>query len=227
MNNNLRVLIGTVVAVIVLTVPLFLLPVDGMLITAYLFALAGVFALAGTLFWGCNRSSGEYVTTAAFPLAAAGYLSLTLLVSVLFITLKVREVYACPAGWFFFLHILLAGLFTWKLLAMDAGKEQIEAIGPNVQQKTSLWRQLRQNASALAAAADPEVKKEIAAVQDAFRYADPVSSEQLAEIEGRIKTLLEQLSDRIRNHQNTGIPDLCRQLLTEIRIRNERSKTIK
>ena len=41
MNNNLRVLIGTVVAVIVLTVPLFLLPVDGMLITAYLFALAG------------------------------------------------------------------------------------------------------------------------------------------------------------------------------------------
>lgn len=226
MNNNLRILIGTVVAVIVLTVPLFLLPVDGMLITAYLFALAGVFALAGTLFWGCNRSSGEYVTTAAFPLAAAGYLFLNLLVSVLFITLKVREVYAFPAGWFFFLHVLLAGLFTWKLLAMDAGKEQIEAGGDRVQQKTSLWRQLRQNASALAAA-DPEVKKEIDAVQDAFRYSDPVSSEQLAEIEGRIKTLLEQLSDRIRNHQNNGIPDLCRQLLTEIKIRNERSKTIK
>ena len=227
MNNNLRIFIGTIVAVIVLTVPLFLLPVDGMLITAYIFALAGVFALSGSLLWGSNRMQGEYVTTAAFPLAASEYLFTDLLLSIICILLKVREVYALPAGWFFFLHILLAGFFVWKILAMDAGKEQIEEVGAKVEQKTSNWRRLRQEASALGVMADPEVRKEIAAVQDAFRYADPMSDERLEEIEDRIADLLRELSGKVKNHQNAEIPELCRQLLNEIKIRNEQCKAYK
>ena len=227
MNNNLRIFIGTIVAVIVLTVPLFLLPVEGMLITAYIFALAGVFALAGSLLWGSNRMQGEYVTTAAFPLAAAGYLFTDLLLSIIFILLKVQEVYALPAGWFFFLHILLAGFFVWKILAMDAGKEQIEEVGAKVEQKTSNWRRLRQEASALGVMADPEVRKEIAAVQDAFRYADPMTDERLEEIEDRIGGMLRELTGKVKNHQNAEIPELCRLLLNEIKIRNEQCKAYK
>ena len=79
MNNNLRILAGTVVGVILLTIPLFLLSSGGVLTVSWIFSLGALFTLAGTLFWGNRRSGGEYVVTAAFPLAAAKYFTVELL----------------------------------------------------------------------------------------------------------------------------------------------------
>ncbi|MBQ7207123.1 MAG: hypothetical protein IJS01_04930 [Lentisphaeria bacterium] len=227
MNDNHRILLGTVTAVIVLTIPLFLLPRDGLLFTAWGFALAGVFAVAGSLYRGANRTHGEYVTTAAFPLAAAGYLSADLLLSVAVILLREQNKYAMPAGWFLFCHALLAGLFVWKLLAMDSGKEKIEEIGVKVEAATSRWRQFRQDASALAVIADAEIRKDVSAVADALRYGDPVSGEHLEEIENAIGEKLRQLADKVKAHRNADVPALCRDLLTDIKIRNEQSKSHK
>ena len=227
MNDSHRIWIGTVTAVIVLTIPLFLLQRDGLLFTAWVFALAGVFAVAGTLYWGVNRTHGEYVTTAAFPLAAAGYLSSDLLLSVAVILLKELDKYTMPAGWFLFCHALLAGLFVWKLLAMDSGKEKIEEIGVKVEASTSRWRQFRQDASALAVIADAEIRKDVSAVADALRYGDPVSTAGLEDIEAAVAEKLRQLADKVKAHRNADVPALCRDLLTDIKIRNEQCKSHK
>ncbi len=227
MNNNIRIFLGTLIAVIVLTVPLFLLPCDGVLITAYIFALIGVFALSATLLWGSNRESGEYVTTAAFPLAAAKYLTADILLSIVVVSLKTLDIYTFPAGWFFFLHILLAGLFAWKLLAMDAGKEEIEEVGIKVKTQTSVWKQFILDVSTLPALADPEVHKDIVSVHDALRYSDPMSDKRLENIENIIEEEIKKLFAAVQNRQNSEIPEICRQLQTTIKIRNEKCKSYK
>ena len=224
MNHNLRIYLGTAIAVIILTVPLFLLPCDGMLITAYIFSLIGVLGFSGTLHWGINRSGGEYVTTAAFPLAAAGYLFTNILFSFIMILLQTQEKFQMPAGWFFFLHLLLAGLFAWKLLAMDAGKEVIEETGTAVAAETSRWKELVQKLASLVRMAPSDCRKEVSKVYEATRYADPVCNEKLEDLENIIAIKINQLAELLKLGQSADIPALCQELLTDIQIRNEQCK---
>ena len=226
-NHQRRLLLGFVIAVLVLTALFLLLTKTPLVITAYCFSLLAPVMFFGTLYLVTAGTKKQFITSAAFPLQARTYAGLNLSFCVLIVLLARFDVWNMSVKWFAFVHILLLAFIAWRFLAMDSGREEIEKTGEAVQQKTSLWRQLRQNASALGAAADPEVKKQIAAVQDAFRYADPMSDERLAEIEGRIEGLLGQLSDMVRDHRNAGIPELCGQLLTEIRIRNEQCKALK
>ena len=155
-KNNLRIFLGGVIGVAILTVLFFLLPGDGVLITAYVFALFAVAVMCISLLWTANRSGGEYVTSAAFPVAAYSYASLNIVVSVLIVALKYFDFYALSTGWFCFIHILIAGFFGWKILAMDAGREIIEERGVEVIAKTSNWKKLVMDLTSIASIADAE-----------------------------------------------------------------------
>ena len=227
MKNNIRIFIATLIAVIILTVPLFLLECNAILIIAYIFALIGVCALTASLCWGVNRKNGEYVTTAAFPLTALNYLIFNLFFSIAVILLAKFTTYALAAGWFFFLHLLFAVFFIWKMLAMDAGKERIEETGQKVRERSSGWKQYCMEVSALVTVADVQIRKDVASVHDALRYSDPMSDERLAGTEARISEMIRQLSGMVRSHENNSIPELCRNLVNEIKIRNEQCKACK
>ena len=223
----MRIFLGTAIAVIILTVPLFLLPHDGILLTAYIFALLGVFALSGSLYWGWNRTEGEYVTTAAFPLAAWGYLATNLLFSIIIVLLHTRGTYSLAAGWFCFLHLIFAGFFAWKILAMDAGKDEIEQVEINVKQSISNWKMLHTQIASIAVRADSSVRKEVESVRDAMRYADPVTSPQLQDIELAIQNNVDNLADAVVNHNSEEVNLLVQELRLQIRQRSEMCKMLK
>lgn len=227
MKNNLRIFIGTFAAAALLTIPLILLACDGILITAYIFSLAGLFTIAGTLLHISNRQGGEYVVSSAFPLASVKYFILQLLLSMIILLLSLFNVVKLPLGWFIFLQTLLAVFFIWKLLAMDSGKEYIEAVGTKVKIRISRWKDFALRVSTLLPIADQEVKKDISAVYDALRYADPMSDERLNDIENAIDKKIIQLSDKVKCKNNQETVDLCQQLLTDIKIRNEQCKAYK
>lgn len=227
MNNKMRIGLGTAVAVVLLTVPLFLLPVSGVLITACLFGLLGVASLTGTLLWTSSRTGGRFVTTAAFPLAAVRYLITDLLLSITVILLQVRQIYTLPAGWFCFLHLLIAGFFAWKILAMDAGKAEIEHVEVEVKERTSGWKMLQQEVSAMAIEADGPMKKSLASVRDAIRYADPMTSPRLAETEDAIRANVVLLGDAVKNNDIAGVEKQTEEILRQIRRRAELCKLLK
>lgn len=216
MNNNQRIFLGTFTGVVILTIPLFLLERSGILLTAYVFGLAGVFSLSWGLFRTLNRNGGEYVTNAAFPLAAVRYLILELIFSAVVIILHKLQIFTLPAGWFLFAHSGLAGLFFWKLLAMDSGREEIERIGHRTDQQTSFWKSLAVEVNTILLAADEQKREHIAAVYEAIRYADPVSRSESAGLELQIQAKIAQLS------AETGeVSPLCQEIIRMVRQRNE------
>lgn len=227
MNNNLRIFLGGAIGVAILTVLFFLLPRDGVLITAYVFALFAVAVMCISLWWATNRSGGEFVTSAAFPIATYGYVSLNIVVSVLVVALKHFDFYALSTGWFFFIHILIAGIFGWKILAMSAGREMIEERGAEVKARTSNWKNLGLEMTAISAAADAEIKSQVTAVKDAIRYADPMTSDELSDIENTITGKIAELKSAVAAHRNGEIPALCQGLLLDIKQRNELCKAYK
>lgn len=227
MSNNTRIYFGGAFGIVILTALLFLLPVDGRLLTGYIFGLLGIAALCGTLLWGANRKEGEYVTTAAFPLAAFHYLVLNILLSVVVIALKEFDVYALSAGWFFFIHLVVVGCFIWKMLAMDSGREIIEERGEEVRVKSSAWRTLSSEINNLYLRAESEAKTQIAPVKEAFRYADPMSCAELEEIEERISGRISALKGALQSQDKAEIGSLCSDLLLDIKQRNEMCKMFK
>ena len=227
MKNNLRIFAGTIIGVILLTIPIFLLPPSGVLTVSWIFSLGALLTLSGTLFWGNHRSGGEYVTTAAFPLAAVKYFIVELLFSIIMVFLCTRQLWVMPTGWYLFIHALLAGFFIWQLLAMDAGREMIENTGTAVEVKSSNWKELTLRVSILSTSAVPEVKKDISAVYEALRYSDPITDERLKDMENTISGKIGQISELISGGKYSEVPELCRQLLTDIKNRNEQCKTLK
>jgi hypothetical protein len=227
MNNNLRILLGTVVGIVVLTAPLFVIPRSNTLVIAYIFALLGLLALAGSLYRASNRSGGEYVTTAAFPLAAGQYFAVTLLLSLAVLVLKLTGSFEFHDGLFFLLQLVAAGFFAWKLLAMDAGREEIERVGAEVKESVFDWKLLRRQMDRISAAASPDTKKHVDSVRDAVRYAAPVSSAALKDIEDGIRNNICQLESAVEKNDSEEVESLTQTLLQQIRRRSEMSKILR
>ena len=81
--------------------------------------------------------------------------------------------------------------------------------------------------SILSTSAIPEVQKDICAVYEAMRYADPVTDEQLNDIENTISGKIELISELLSQNKYSEVPEICRQLLADIKIRNEQCQTFK
>ena len=227
LNNTKRIYLGAVVAVVILTSLLFLLPRSGILITAYIFAIAGLAGFTLALHWASCRRQGLYVTTAAVPLLIFNYLVFDLILGTLVVAAYHFNIFRMSVGWFIFAELLLAGIFIWKLLALDAGKEKIEEVEVRVQEKSSGWRQMCLKISNISLEADAGMIKDITAVRDAMRYADPMSDDRLQEIEECISAKIDALSENVKKHDSAQIAGICSELLRMIRQRSEMCKLYK
>ena len=228
MNDNKRIIAAGLVGFIVFTAPLFVItPITALIIAAYCTSLIAVAAVCYALYLALNRKSGMFVTTAALLLIVWSYAVLNLIYSGVVLLLYFTGCWNMPVGWFIVGHIVLAGLTAWKLLAADAGKEEIERIEVEVHQKTFDWKELRMQINAIAARADKSVKKDLESVCDAIRYADPVTSAELDDIESDIKNNVNILSEAVNENDKSEITKLTQDLLQQIRQRSEICKMLK
>lgn len=228
MTHNKRIFLAAIIAVIVFTTPLFLLtPVTGLLIAAYIAALGATAAVTAAMYLAANRKSGMFVTTAGLTLVVWHYGTLNLIYSCVILGLYYSGKWQMPIGWFIFGHIIIAAFYGWKLLAADAGREEIEKTEVKVKESISNWKQLQLKTSSLASQAKPPVKKAVESVKDAVRYADPVSAPQLAEIESAIEANIDSLSRSLQAGEEEKTQQLVNELLLQIKQRSDISKSLK
>ena len=228
MSHNKRIFLGAVIAVIVITVPVFLItPVSGVLIAAYVAALAAAAAVTTALYLAVNRKTGLFVTTAGLTLVVWRYAIFNILYSGVILDLYCTGAWKISLGWFVFGHILLAALYGWKFLAGDAGREEIEKREIKVRESIANWKHLQLKTSALASRAKEPVKKAVESVRDAVRYADPVTSPQLEEIEMEIERNIDLLSQTIQLGEDEETEHLVNDLLLQIKQRNAMAKSLK
>lgn len=221
-KNQLRILAGSLIGIVLLTVLLFLLNATALVITAYIFGLAGIGMFAFSLWRFAGADDGLFVTRAAFPLLTFRYLVINLIWSIIIVTLAHFAVWQMKNGWFIFVHLFLLGITGWKLLAADAGSDEIERVETEVKAKVAAWKSIGLEVNMLLSSADGERKKQISEIYDAIRYADPMSNENLSEIETEIKENIAELASA-----DGDISPICRTILLKIKKRNEMCKLLK
>lgn len=88
----------------------------------------------------------------------------------------------------------IAGVSAVCMIASDVGRSEIERVSAKVQEKTFFIKQLRTEIELLAdAATDVAVKSALTQLAEKIRYSDPMSNEQIADIEDRITAKVAEL----------------------------------
>jgi len=89
---------------------------------------------------------------------------------------------------------VIAGVSAVCMIASDAGRGEIEQVSAKVQKKVFYIRQLQVDIEILAEAEkDDATKSALMQLAEKIRYSDPMSDEQLSEIEDRITEKIAEL----------------------------------
>lgn len=114
---------------------------------------------------------------------------------------------------------VIAGVSATCMIASDVGRSEIERVSAKAQEKTFYIKQLQADVELLAnAESDAKVKAELLRLAEKIRYSDPMSHEQVAELEAQIA---EKVSD-LKAAANKG------EIITEIHsLLDEQNRKIK
>ena len=89
---------------------------------------------------------------------------------------------------------VIAGVSAACMIASDVGRSEIERVSAKVREKTFYIKQLQADVELLAGAeTDTATKSSLTQLAEKIRYSDPMSDEQLADIENRITEKIAEL----------------------------------
>ena len=117
---------------------------------------------------------------------------------------------------------VVAGVSAVCMIASDVGRSEIEHVSAKVQEKTFYIKQLQADVELLAGAeTDTATRSALTRLAEKIRYSDPMSYEQIADIENRITAKIAELKS---STDKMGIISELNSLLDE---RNRKCKLLK
>lgn len=117
---------------------------------------------------------------------------------------------------------VIAGVSAVCMIASDVGRGEIERVSAKVREKTFYIKQLQADVELLASAeTDTTTRLALAQLAEKIRYSDPMSNEQIADIENRIAAKIAELKS---STDKTGIINELNLLLDE---RNKKCKLLR
>ena len=117
---------------------------------------------------------------------------------------------------------VIAGVSAVCMIASDVGRSEIERVSAKVQEKTFFIKKLQTEIELLAdAETDIATKSALAQLAEKIRYSDPMSNEQIADIEDRITAKVAELKFA------TGRVKIINELNSLLDERNRKIKILK
>lgn len=189
MKQKNSILAVEVIALVLFSLVVFIAPIpkNGVFWLSYIFA---VIALVAQLAFVCVAFSGGNSARSrfyGFPIFRIGmiYLIVQLILSLVFMLLGTWVAAWIPA----ILYILVLGFAAIGLIAADNARDAVRLVEKKQADNTAMIRHLRRTAQVLAAS-----YPEVAPLEEALRYADPVSTMASDAYEHDLCDLLEQMS---------------------------------
>ena len=225
LQNKTNILLLTALMAAIISAFFIAVPPTKLFVTAYIFAMVGIAGLGlGSLY--LLEAKKTYPWFAAFPLCIWSYLTTQVAFSAVVVACENLDYWSFSIKWFILFHIVFLAITLIILIALNAGKDIIEARGAEIGQKVFALKSL---VADLEAAAEklPSGKKEIMAAADALRYSDPMSDDALASFENAIKHSIVLIERAVEGGDGQGMAALCTTLQRQIKDRNNRVKLMK
>ncbi|PWL42897.1 MAG: hypothetical protein DBY45_08155 [Clostridiales bacterium] len=115
-----------------------------------------------------------------------------------------------------------------SVIGAKAAEEVVSGMDEKVSLQTDFMKSLTAEAGAVAnRAQDDLLKRQAQKVYEALRYSDPVSREELTELEGQISGKFALFSDAVLTEDGPGAQSAAKALLALLAERNQRCKLLK
>lgn len=210
-----------------------LLPVTANLIIAYAFWLVAIlFAFVSVSALGAKNNS--LIMELPLFIKARFYLIATAVVSIIVLTLEHTGGYTLPVLFHLAAQLALLIVVGIQVTTLMMGKSHIEQVGEKAATSRKSWMDLVADVNAMKSKADalPEadkakVKKAIADVSDALRYADYISTDAVAGLDNEISMGVNALSEAVISGKAQDSIKTADNLLAQIRERRDRLKNSK
>lgn len=166
---------------------------------------------------GCSESLKSKFL--GFPVVHIGivYLVVQIIAFIVFLSIPTLPIWSAVV-----VCAVVAGVSAVCMIASDVGRSEIEKVSVKVREKTFYIKQSQTEVELLAGAeTDAATKSELAQLAEKIRYSDPMSDEQIADIEDRIAAKIAELKS---STDKTGIINELNSLLDE---RNKKCKLLR
>lgn len=166
---------------------------------------------------GCSESLKSKFL--GFPVVHIGivYLVVQIIAFIVFLSISTLPIWSAVV-----VCAVVAGVSAVCMIASDVGRSEIERVSVKVREKTFYIKQSQTEVELLAGAeTDAATKSELAQLAEKIRYSDPMSDEQIADIEDRIAAKIAELKS---STDKTGIINELNSLLDE---RNKKCKLLR
>lgn len=138
---------------------------------------------------GCSESLKSKFL--GFPVVHIGivYLVVQIIAFIVFLSIPTLPIWSAVV-----VCAVVAGVSAVCMIASDVGRSEIERVSVKVREKTFYIKQLQTEVELLAGAeTDAATKSKLAQLAEKIRYSDPMSDEQVADIEDRITAKIAEL----------------------------------
>ena len=162
---------------------------------------------------GCSESLKSKFL--GFPVVHIGivYLVVQIIAFIVFLSIPTLPIWSAVV-----VCAVVAGVSAVCMIASDVGRSEIERVSVKVREKTFYIKQLQTEVELLAGA---ETESKLAQLAEKIRYSDPMSDEQVADIEDRITAKIAELKS---STDKTEIINELNSLLDE---RNKKCKLLR
>lgn len=227
MNNKIRIVIIGVLLAIVFSLSFFIFPVTTHLIIAYVFALIGILGLVLSAIF-LARKGMRIPQDIPYLSTAWTYLIISIVVSVVGVAL---QAFYSPII-LLVIHILILTIFLVWFIVLSGGKEYIDTRVDKTAENIFNIRMMLGDLDAIKEKVNdlPEkeiARKEVGAVYDALRFADPVNNSNLIEYDDAIKESIILLDRAVSEGDLEKIQNISIKLQRQIKDRNNRIKIMK
>lgn len=181
MKDKKNLILIAVIMAVAATAMFLVVDISAVFLIGYGFALSGIAGLLITASQMTDKKD-SYPWSAAVPMQALTYLIIEVVFSAVVVALKELDVFTINAAVFAALHILILAFFAVRIVMMKGGADHIESSGEKAEAKIRIMNELRSEMCMLVQEAENEsIKSNLKKLEEAVRYSDPVTSEQMVD----------------------------------------------
>ena len=189
---------------------------------SFVFTLVAFAVVAASIYIAFIKNPDAKSKFYGFPIAKIGavYGLVQLILGLIFMALAPWA----PAWLAVILFVIALGAAVIGLISADAVVEEIQKQDVKLKKDVALMRELQSKVNGIVGLSGDDVRAEVSALAEEFRFSDPVSSDALAEIETELAACVDELQTALVDGDAAAARELCCKVKTTLAERNRLCK---
>lgn len=226
MNKKISMSIAIIIATI-FTLSFLLVDVTYNFLISYIFTLIFIGAILYTNLY-VDKKEKNFPWVLGVPIAAFRYFIIQVIISIIIVILEQVGTSIIKPVWVFILYMIILLIFIIKIILLKESTKHIENVEDTIKLRTQFIKNSTVELEIMCNREnDINIKKELVKLRDKIRYSDPMSSDDLYDIENEITNKINNMKIILNTDFKKDIHKEIELIINLLDKRNIKCKSLK